>query len=438
MKHAWSARITSGLFEFSLGEPDQRPRALLWTVCALFAVLLLWVLFAQLDIVAVARGRLVPTTYVKIVQPAEAGIVREILVREGDRVTRGQVMVRLDSTLAAADSRSVQSQLALKQLELRRIDAQLADQPLAREPGDDPALFLQMQADAAARTRTQLDALAQERASRERMQAELASARETLAKLERTLPSYEQSAAAYDQLAKAQLVGSLAAEEKKRDAIEKSQDLKAQVAYVASLESSLHAQESRVAAITSRYRSDLQTERVEALGEVQRLEQEHAKYGFREGLLELKAPQDGIVKELATTTIGAVVQPGTVLLSLVPAGEPLLAEVQIENQDIGFVRPQQPVRLKLSAYPFQKYGMLEGTVKTVSADSSARDKDAKDGFAFKALVELETQQLKTNDLRLPLAAGMEVSAEIRQGRRTVLEYLLSPVQRVSSEAGTER
>ena len=131
-------------------------------------------------------------------------------------------------------------------------------------------------------------------------------------------------------------------------------------------------------------------------------------------------------------------------------GEPLLAEVLIDNKDIGFVRPRQPVRLKLAAYPFQKYGMLEGAVRTVSADSSVRDapaasrnaasstSDARGALAFKALVSLQTQVLTVGDTTLPLAAGMEVSAEIKQGRWTVLEYLLSPVQRVSSEAARER
>jgi HlyD family secretion protein len=160
-------------------------------------------------------------------------------------------------------------------------------------------------------------------------------------------------------------------------------------------------------------------------------------------------PQAGKVKELATTTVGAVVQPGTVLLSLVPVKEPLFAEVSIRNDDIGVVREGQPVRVKLAAFPFQKYGMLEGVVKTVSADSTADDarntmrsepeaSGATGGLTFKALVELKQQGFLLNGRALPVASGMQLSAEIVQGKRTVLEYLLSPVQRVASEAGMER
>ncbi|HUL82394.1 MAG TPA: HlyD family type I secretion periplasmic adaptor subunit, partial [Gammaproteobacteria bacterium] len=133
------------------------------------------------------------------------------------------------------------------------------------------------------------------------------------------------------------------------------------------------------------------------------------------------------------------------IVTLVPLGEPLLAEVSIENQDIGFVAPKQPVRLKLAAYQFQKYGMLDGVVQTVSADAQEQQggTEAKSAApsgepAFKALIELKTQRLDANGLDLSLAAGMQVSAEILQGKRTVLEYLLSPVQRVASEAGMER
>jgi hemolysin D len=142
-----------------------------------------------------------------------------------------------------------------------------------------------------------------------------------------------------------------------------------------------------------------------------------------------------------------------VLVSLVPRNEPLLAEVMIDNQDIGFVKPGQHVRLKLAAYPFQRYGMVDGVVKTVIADSQTQagnqgtseqseNVETESGVAstmtFKATIELKQQSLMVNESPLPLAAGMQLSAEIVEGKRTVLQYLLSPVQRVVSEAGMER
>jgi membrane fusion protein, hemolysin D len=437
-------KIASALFEIEAGEPARTPRRVLWTICVLMGVLIVWACFAQLDIVAVANGRLVPQTYVKVVQPAEAGIIREILVDEGDAVEAGQVLVRLDPTVNAVDRAAIERELAIQRLQLRRIESELADTPLTRDPTDDATLFAQVEAQRASNRQGFVDSIGQESAARERSLNELTAAREALEKLEATLPSYLQSAKAYEDLAAEQLVGALAAIERRREALEAAQDVESQRATVAALESAITQHDQRLAQLRSTYSSELNRTRLETLAAVNRLEQQLGRLEFQETLLELRAPQAGVVKELATTTLGAVVQPGTVLVSLVPENEPLWAEVLIENKDIGFVAAEQRVRVKLLAYQFQKYGMLDGVVKTVSADSSmptelAPQKGGQpNAQVFKALVELGDQRLWANGLALPLAAGMQVSAEIKQDKRTVLEYLLSPVQRVMSEAGTER
>ena len=423
--------------------PSRAPRIVLWTVCALFAFALIWSLVAKLDIVAVAEGRLVPSTYSKIVQPAESGIVREILVKDGDAVVVGQVLVRLDPTLAGADSKSVAGDIELRRLTLRRIDAELANQTLALGKNEDPTLFLQVQAQGSARRQSYLDSLAQENSQRDRIAAELRAANETLNKLTATAPLVQQQADAYDKLVKDGFFSPLAVQDKRREAINLQQDLKSQEGAVASLKAQMSGQDKKIANLTSQYRSQLQNERVETQAQLAKLEQEAAKQSYRQAMLELKAPQGGIVKDLATTTIGAVVAPGTVLLSIVPKDEPLIAEIRIGHDDIGFVEVGQSVKLKLAAYPFQKYGMLEGTVKTIAADvSSANTADGKASspvdIGFKAIVALNTQQITARGQPFVLNPGMQVVAEIRQGERTVMEYLLSPVIASVAQSGRER
>ena len=441
-------RIRSAIFEIATEAPAQSSRIVLKSVVVLFAVLIIWALFAKLDIVAVAQGRLVPQTYVKIVQPAEAGVIREILVDDGDAVEKGQVLLRMDPTLNNADRGATEHELALMQLQQRRIEAELASRPLQRLSLDDSTLYSQVQAQYQSHRQAFLDQLAQETAARERMASELTAAREVLRKLEATLPSYQRSADAFEKLANQNLVGVIQAEEKRRDAIEKAQDLESQRASVRALTASLAQQDQHLAQLKSSYASDLNQQRVDIVSRITRLQQDSHKLNYQQGLLELRASQAGIVKDLATTTVGAVVQPGTVLLNLVPANEPLQAEVMIDNQDIGFIREGQPVRIKLAAFPFQKYGMMDGIVKNVSADasqprdtrttSSSADDPKSTALAFKAIVTLGTQQLRTADRQLPVAAGMSVSAEIIEDKRTVFEYLLSPVQRIANEAGRER
>jgi HlyD family secretion protein len=175
-----------------------------------------------------------------------------------------------------------------------------------------------------------------------------------------------------------------------------------------------------------------------------KLQQDWNKQQHRHTLLELKAPQAGVVKDLATHTPGTVVAPGTILLTLVPQDEPLIAEVWVGNMDSGFVQANQKARVKLAAYPFQKYGMLDGVVRQVGADAQEKPEagspqtKALQDAAYRALIDLSGSHLESQGRQLKLVPGMQVNAEIHLGTRSVIEYLLSPVQKVAHEAGRER
>ena len=148
---------------------------------ALLAALLLWALLGRLDIVAVADGKLVPSSYLKIVQPAEQGIVKEILVKEGEKVGTGQVLIRMDSVLTEADVKTIRAEYDNKRLALRRIDAQLGAKPLSRMRGDPAELYAQVSAQYAANVRAYQNALAQERALLDKARHDLAAAQATKA-----------------------------------------------------------------------------------------------------------------------------------------------------------------------------------------------------------------------------------------------------------------
>jgi len=237
------------------------------------------------------------------------------------------------------------------------------------------------------------------------------------------------------------------ANDKRREAVEREQDLKAQLATVQALEAAIAQAQQRAIQLRSTFRSQLLTERVEAQAVVDKLQQEQAKLGFRNELLEIRAPYDGVVHNLATHTTGAVVQPGTALLHVVPTGDVLRAEAALANEDVGFVEMNQRAKVKLAAYPFQKYGLIEGRVTQISADAQEAEAAAKatgspqaaPPLTYRAVIELDAQKLVLpNGERLQLTPGMAVIAEIHQGNRTVMEYLLSPVQRVTAEAGREK
>jgi len=428
--------------------PNPLGRAVLKALVILLAALILWAAIGRLDIVAVAEGKLVPQSYLKIVQPAESGIVKEILVREGEAVQAGQVLMRMDALAANADAKALDAEYRRKKLALARIDAELENRPFRPEAGAPPALVREIEAQYRA-NRAALDAaLAEERSRLVKARHDLASAEQVKAKLIATLPHYRAQDAAFEKLARDGFAGGIMASDKRRERVEKEQELKTQEFMIESTRASLQQSEKKLAQIDSDYRRQLHAERNDIHNAVDKLAQELAKQEHKQALLELKAPHDSIVKDLATHTTGTVVQPGTVLLTLVPTNETLRAEVWVSNEDIGFVRQGQPVKVKLMAFPFQKYGMVEGRVEHVSADaadtntangSSPNDKAGKGGPPlYKALVALEAMQLEMDGERFALGAGMQASAEILLGTRTVLEYLLSPVRKAWHEAGRER
>lgn len=440
--------------------PARMPRVVGGMVVGACALMLAWATWARLDIVAVAEGRLVPQSLVKLVQPAEAGVVREILVKEGDEVVQGQVLLRMDPRLAQADASAFERDVWLKRLSLRRVEAELAE----RGPGltlaallpefqghthasSDkaappwlPALAAQVLLQYQGRRRAHLDALAEAEGTLVKAQAEEVAARQVLEKMRVTLPSYQQSAQAYDKLFKEGFVGELASLEKSREAHEREQDLKAQAATVQSLEAAVSQARSRIAALSSSHRAQLEEERVDLQTQLAKSEQDFQKSTVRDEFMEIRAPQAGVVKELSITTPGAVVQAGALLMNLVPLNDVLQAEVLVKNEDAGFVATGQHARIKIATYPFQKYGLIDAEVAQLSADvvepRAGAQPVAASALTYKALVLPSASSLKTFGQHLQ--AGMAVNVEIQQGQRTVLEYLLSPVRKVGLEAARER
>lgn len=419
--------------------PSRLPRVVVAGVASVLAGLLAWAAWAQLDVVAAAPGRLVPLTFTKVVQPAEPGVVSQVLVRDGDSVQAGQVLLRLDARVSQADTRTLEQEIELHRLGIARLDAERTGVPLRLPAGATPLVAAQVQAQWLARRGAYDDQRAQEQAALARIEGELAAARQHLARLHAVTPIVRVAADSHEELAREGFVSSLAAAERRREALDKSGELQAQAETVRSLEAARVQQQRKLGGVQSAWRAQLEAERLEHLSQLQRLAREQDKGQVRAGQLEIRAPADGVVKDLAVASPGTVVQAGALLMNLVPRDEPLQAEVSLGNEDVGFVAVGQAVRLKLATYPFQRHGLLEGTVSHVAADANPLPGGQPGAPVYRALVRLARQSLPQGDgTALPLAAGMAVVAEIHQGERSVVEYLLSPVRKVAAEAARER
>jgi HlyD family secretion protein len=275
-----------------------------------------------------------------------------------------------------------------------------------------------------------------------RAEAELRAATQVQNKLGRTLPHYKQTADAYRALVGDGFVGELAAQDKAREALEHEMDLKAQEATVASLQEAVAQSAQRQASLRAQYLAQLENERAERQAALGKGAPALQRADLHTELLEVRAPQSGVVKDLAVHSPGAVLQAGAILLTLVPLGEPLVAEVSLKNEDAGFVFAGQLAKLKVAAFPFQKYGLWEASVAQVAADATSPQPTQAEAAAppsYRAIITPQSDPASdAQKSSLHLQAGMRVTAEIHQGKRSVLEYLLSPVRRVAQEAGRER
>jgi hemolysin D len=455
-KLSWRSRLSNAdpldfspaLLRVQNQPPTPFARALLHILLILLFLLLLWAAFGKLDVVATAEGKLLPQSYLKIVQPPEQGVIREILVSEGETVKAGQILMRMDATLSEADGLALNSDSLGRAITQRRIDAELANRPFTRQPDDPADLYQQTLAQYQANRTALESALAQEHSLLDKAQSDLAASQEVRSKLLQTLPHYRAQELAYQQLAAEGYTGKLIATDKTRERIEKEQDLKAQEHAITAAQATINQTRKRLSQITADYRQKLQTERADNSDKLDKTTAELAKQQYRHTLLELKAPQAGIVKDLATHTLGTVISPGSILLTLVPQDEILRAEVWVSNQDVGFVHTNEPVKIKLAAYPFQKYGMIEGKVTHLSADASdspnnqqgspSNKPNPAQAYTYRTLVDLQAQYLEEKGVRHTLTPGMQVTAEIHLGTRSILEYLLSPVMGAFQEAGRER
>ena len=418
------------------------PRRAALAVCVLFVAALVWTSVGQIDIVAVAPGRIVVSERTKTLQPLEASVVKRVLVKNGDAVQAGQVLVELDATHASADQANVREQLAVVVSEERRSTALMN----ALRDGRAPALLLPSAGEAAvSRTQlsTQLQAewqditakLAKLSAEQARRQAEIATVRELINKLNATLPIASQREADFKRLTEQGFMSSHAGQDRTRERIEQERDLATQQARLTEAQAALaEAAQSRSAYLAETQRL-LGERQALAASKREQLMQERSKAEQRSRLTQLTAPVAGTVQQVAVHTEGGVVTPAQVLMVIVPKDAQVTAEVVIDNKDIGFVSAGQAVAVKLETFPFTRYGTVNATVKSVVADAVTDDKR---GAIFPAVLSLSQTHIDVDGKRISLSPGMNVTAEIKTGKRRVIDYLLSPIQKTVNESLGER
>ncbi|HPT50726.1 MAG TPA: HlyD family type I secretion periplasmic adaptor subunit [Accumulibacter sp.] len=417
------------------------PRAAMGLIVGFAILALLWAIFGEIDIVATARGKIVPNDRTKIIQPIETAAVKAIRVTDGQRVKAGDVLLELDTTNAEADRERYAGDLAAARAQAARAKALLKALDTQRMP--QLGAVLNVPAERLAQEQRFLEGqyaeyrarLARIDAEVARREAELRSTREVVRKLEQTAPIARQRAKDFKNLVDQNFVSQHGYLEKEQLRIEQEGDLAAQRSRLQELVAALaegHEQRRGLVAETRRLALDSLDDAEKKIGV---LAQELVKASSRSRLLTLTAPVEGTVQQLAVHTVGGVVTEAQALMVIVPRDEAVEVEAFVENKDIGFVNVGQRAAVKVETFPFTKYGTIEAEVTQVSNDAIS---DEKKGLLYSMRARLAQATIRVEEKSVLLSPGMAVTVEIKTGKRRVIEYFLSPLLQYGDESLRER
>lgn len=384
-------------------------RTMFWTLIALVFFTALWLFFGKADVVVSARGKIIPDGEIKVIQPLETGVIKKILVKEGDFVHKGQTLMEIDPSATQPQLASLKANLEYINIERARLRGN------PTQNTTDPAS-----------SQTQ----------RELYQSSLADLNNQLMAKRNEIRSVDEEIANY----KNQLSINLAKERRMNDVADiiAKNDLEKVKAENIEYRSKIQELKHRKSGLNKEadyIRSNFKTQNFNQLADRDKTANELAanikEIEFRKQQQNIISPVDGYVNTLLVHTTGGVVTPAQKLISVVPVGAPLVVKATVMNKDIGFIKEGMPVLIKVDTFDFQKYGMIKGIVKKVSKDSV---EDQRLGPIYDVYVTPLNKTLMVEGRETPISTGMSLTAEIKVNKRRIIEFFIYPMIKYWNQA----
>ncbi|MBA6414365.1 HlyD family type I secretion periplasmic adaptor subunit [Parahaliea sp. F7430] len=419
-----------------LRQQPLRAKALLYCIAVVVVALVLWAAFAEIDEVTRGQGKVIPSQQLQVVQSQDGGVVTELLVRQGDIVEAGQLLVRLDQTRSGSELRENRAELQALSVKAARLAAALTETTFAAQEEwlESVPDIVEQELELFKSGQAQLE-LNREIASEQlvQRQQELAEVQARARQMGRSLDLVRRELSVTRPMAQSGAVSEIELLRLEREVNRLSGEHEQAQAQTKRLSSAILESERKLSEVEIEFANAVRSELTETLTRMNSLKEVATGLSDRVRQTELRSPVKGTVKQLYFNTVGGVVLPGKEILEVVPLDDTLLLEVRIRPKDIAFLIPGQKALVKFTAYDFVVYGGLEGVVEQISADTIMDE----EGNPFYE-VYLRTTEEASLGPDMPIIPGMTVEADILTGKKTVLAYLMKPVLRAKQHAMTER
>ncbi len=417
--------------------PSPLGRLITWIIMLFFVVAVIWALIGKVDIIVTAPGRVITSGHAKIIQPLDSGIIQNIYVTEGQLVNEGDILIELKPDSVMADERRLESELISLSQDVKRLKTTLAwikqTRPdLSQLPTDLDLIQQQLLLSQWHQHQSQISTFKHEQ---DKYRSEQASIKQQVKKYESLLPILTKRAEKTRMLSQKQLIQEDQYLEIEQQRLTIYHDHKASQQRSQELQAAIAEVNSQIEQVKKAFKNQILTQLQQAKRQYQSLTQEMIKATASRQARTLRAPVSGVVQQLKIHTLGGVVTSAQQLMVIVPSNNQLEVEAMVANKDIGFVKENQQVEIKVDAFQFTKYGVIDGTLNNLSNDAIA---DEQMGLVYMAHVSLEDFTIQVENKSVNLSPGMTVAVEIKTGKRRLIEYFLSPLLRYKQESIRER
>lgn len=428
----------SSLSEAILQRTPNASKRTVWLIAAAVGWLIVWASIADIDEITKGEGKIIPSSQLQVIQNLEGGIVSEILVKEGDFVKKGQVLLKIDDKNFA--SSFGESKLRFIELKAKsmRLEAEASDKPfeISTDINEEMAKQIVYEKSLYNSNKEQINQntqIIQEQISQR--ENELKELEAKISQLQDGYNFVEEEIKIMEPLVKKGLVSEIEFLQLRRQANTIKGDLQAATLAIPRVKSTIQEAKNKINEVTLGFQNRAKKELNEAVAEMSRLGETQTSLEDRVQRTMVRSPMDGTIKRLLVNTVSGVVKPGMDILEIVPSEDTLLVEAKIKPSDIAYLRPGLDAMVKFSAYDFSIHGGLEGKLNFISADTITNDK----GESY-YLVHIKTNKnsLGTPEKPLYIMVGMTVTVDILTGKKTVLDYLLKPILKAKQNALRER